>query len=363
MGGVTGDAMLKLPLLLVGGHLGTVSRIVLVCDLRRRWRWRAFVIVARLLAARRRAISPNDIHREAEEFEEDEERASISLGWLVHLLLSAEGAALDLHPAAPAATTKSTSARRGPNAAAARAEPRMRRAEPEPEDEVDEYEEEEEEERRPPRARRASSAAAEAAQVQRRLRAAAAQHPGRSQGQRQVEPEHRGNRGARRGARKRAGRFRRQGRDHQRAPRPGGDALRTRARARHQVLARDRSCRRHRALDERGVRPRRRGAGPQRHRHRTAERISREGLFPRIAVLERIQQHAGQAAALSRQDHRRRTGGGRSRAHAASSDRRHHRLRQVGRDQHHAAVAALQAAAGSMPADHDRSEDARTFRL
>ena len=52
----------------------------------------------------------------------------------------------------------------------------------------------------------------------------------------------------------------------------------------------------------------------------------------------------GQAAALPRQDHRRRAGDRRSRAHAASADRRHHRLRQVGRHQHHDPVAALPAA-------------------
>ena len=42
-----------------------------------------------------------------------------------------------------------------------------------------------------------------------------------------------------------------------------------------------------------------------------------------------------QAAALPRQDHRRRAGHHRSRTHAAHADRRHHRLRQIGRHQHH----------------------------
>ena len=45
-------------------------------------------------------------------------------------------------------------------------------------------------------------------------------------------------------------------------------------------------------------------------------------------------------------------------AHAAPADRRHHRLGQVGRDQHHDPVAALQAVARRVPADHDRPEDA-----
>ena len=53
--------------------------------------------------------------------------------------------------------------------------------------------------------------------------------------------------------------FRRARRDHQRAARPGGHALRARAGARHQVVARDRACRRHRALHERALGARRRG--------------------------------------------------------------------------------------------------------
>ena len=84
-------------------------------------------------------------------------------------------------------------------------------------------------------------------------------------------------------ARRRARRFRRARRDHQCAAGPGGHALRARARARHQILARDRPRRRHRALDERAVRARRRGVGPQRHRHRAAEPDAREGLSARAA--------------------------------------------------------------------------------
>ena len=167
----------------------------------------------------------------------------------------------------------------------------------------------------------------------------------------------------RRGARKRARRFRRARRDHQCASRPGGDALRTGARARHQVLARDRARRRHRPLDERGVGARRGGVGPQRHRHRAAQSHAREGLLARIAGGQGLQRKRRQAAALPRQDHRRRVGDRRSGAHAASLDRRHHRLRQIGRHQHHDPVAGLSAAPRPMPADHGRSQDARTFRL
>ena len=73
--------------------------------------------------------------------------------------------------------------------------------------------------------------------------------------------------------------------------------------------------------------------------------------------------HEAEAAALPRQDHRRRAGDRRSRAHAAPARRRHHRLGQVGRHQHHDPVAALPADAGGMPADHGRSEDARAVGL
>ena len=60
-------------------------------------------------------------------------------------------------------------------------------------------------------------------------------------------------------------------------------------------------------------------------------------------------------AAGAGQGHRRRPGDRRPRAHAASADRRHHRLGQVGGGQHHDPVAALPAAAGSVPLHHDRS--------
>jgi len=133
--------MLKLPLLLVGGHLGAVSRIVLLAIFGA-LAIAAFVMVAGFLL-RPKVELAEQIHREAEEFEEDEERTSISLGWIVHTLLSLKarlsifirkrlgGDDIDPRPARNAAP-------------AARAEPRMRRAEPEPEDDH-EYEEEEEE--------------------------------------------------------------------------------------------------------------------------------------------------------------------------------------------------------------------------
>ena len=146
-------------------------------------------------------------------------------------------------------------------------------------------------------------------------------------------------------ARRRARGFRRQGRDHQRAPRPGGHALRARAGARHQVLARHRPRRRHRPLDVRRLRPRRRGAGAQRHRHRTAEPAARDRLSARTARLRGLREVEPQARHRARQDDRRRAGDRRSRPHAASARRRHHRLGQVGGDQHHDPVAALSAEA------------------
>ena len=82
---------------------------------------------------------------------------------------------------------------------------------------------------------------------------------------------------------KRARRFRRARRNRQGASRPCRDAVRTRTRTRHQIVARHRARRRHRPLDERAVGPRCRRPRPQRHRHRTAERASRKGLFARIA--------------------------------------------------------------------------------
>ncbi len=128
-----------------------------------------------------------------------------------------------------------------------RAEPRMRRPEPE-EDDV-------EERRRRIRLRgrggRRGGAGARAAQIARagaaaqsqegRLRSSRSESSCRAESQRPHQPEHRRDRGARRGAGKRSRRFRREGRNHQCAPGSGGDAVRTRAGAGHQVVARHRS--------------------------------------------------------------------------------------------------------------------------
>ena len=104
--------------------------------------------------------------------------------------------------------------------------------------------------------------------------------------------------------------------------------------------------------------------GPQRHRHRAAQRQARDGLScARLLASEDFEKIEPQPGARAGQEHRRRAGLRRPRPHAASADRRHHRLGQVGGHQHHDPVAALPAAAGALQADHDRSQDAGTVRL
>ena len=127
MGGVTGDAIVKLPLLLFGGS-GT-SRFVL-----------ASIIGIATIAAiavvlgfgfRKRGDLAGDIHREAEEFDEDEERGSVSLGWLVHLMLSAK-ARLSLFIRRRLSGDEEIAVRPArPAAGTTRVEPRMQRPEPE----------------------------------------------------------------------------------------------------------------------------------------------------------------------------------------------------------------------------------------
>ena len=152
--------------------------------------------------------------------------------------------------------------------------------------------------------------------------------------------------------------FRRQGRDHPCPPWTCRHALRIRARARYEIGARRRAFGRHRALHERHFGACRGHSGAQRHRHRTTERHARDGLPPRAIGNRGFQGFAPQAAALPRQDHRRRAGDRGSRPHAASARCRHHRIGQVGRHQHHDPVAALSLHPAAMPADHGRSEDA-----
>ena len=365
MGGVTGDAMLKLPLLLFGGHPpAAISSRDRAVGILARSHSVAVVMVAGFW------LRPNgdlaeDIHREAEEFDEDEERASISLGWLVHAAAEPEGAHRRSSSAA-LGDDESTSAR----AAARPRTPRVRTAcacARTQNRRTTNYEDEEEEEE----AARAAQGARrrlqpDAAHVGRRFRAAAALSILRRARKRATSPapsteeieenaeslesvlEDFGVKGeiinARPGPVVTL---------YELEPAPGIKSSRVIGLA--DDIARSMS-----AVSARvAVVP-----GPQRHRHRIAERSSARRSISASCCLERRYNNTPAKLPLCLG---KTIGGepvrGRSRAHAASADRRHHRLRQVGRDQHHAAVAALQAAAGSMPADHDRSEDARTFRL
>ena len=69
------------------------------------------------------------------------------------------------------------------------------------------------------------------------------------------------------------------------------------------------------------------------------------------------------ARAGARQGHRRQPGGGRPAEDAAPAGGGHHRLGQVGGDQRHDPVAALQVGAAPHPPDPDRPEDARALGL
>ena len=149
MGGVTGDAILKAPLVLLGGSLSGTSRLVLASIMGAG----ALATIAIVLGfgLRKSSDLAEDIHREAEAFEEDEERGSISLGWLTHLLLSAR-ARISLFIRRRLSGDEELAARplTRPTAAPARAEPRMDDDATEEEDydsfEDDEEEDEEEEE-------------------------------------------------------------------------------------------------------------------------------------------------------------------------------------------------------------------------
>ena len=94
-------------------------------------------------------------------------------------------------------------------------------------------------------------------------------------------------------------------------------------------------CRRHRPLDERAVGrvavvPGRNAIGIE------LPNAKRETVYLReLLAADEYDDTHGQAAALPRQDHRRRAVDRRPRAHAAPADRRHHRLGQVGGHQHH----------------------------
>jgi S-DNA-T family DNA segregation ATPase FtsK/SpoIIIE len=86
LGGVIGDAVLKLPAWVLGKPLAGWSLVGAAAVT-------GFAVLALMAAAmglgwRSRLPLAEVIHREAEEFEQDDERTSISIGWLVHSFLS-----------------------------------------------------------------------------------------------------------------------------------------------------------------------------------------------------------------------------------------------------------------------------------
>ncbi|MDT3685213.1 MAG: DNA translocase FtsK 4TM domain-containing protein [Pseudorhodoplanes sp.] len=155
LGGVTGDAMLRLPLAFLGPLTG-VTRFLLaaICG--------CLALAAFIGAVGFGWRSPetlaDDIHREAEEFEEEDERTAISLGWIVHALLSLKARIGRM------LARRERPAKMSRDSLRSRAEPRLtgRRAAAE-EDEYEEdveadYEEDEEDEEEEPRPRRAKAA-------------------------------------------------------------------------------------------------------------------------------------------------------------------------------------------------------------
>ena len=144
-------------------------------------------------------------------------------------------------------------------------------------------------------------------------------------------------------ARGRPRRFRRQGRDRQRASGASRRPLRARAGAGDQVVASDRARRRHRPVDVGRLGPRGRSPGPQRHRRRTAEPAPGDGLPARASRQRGLRELEASARHRARQDDRRRAGDRRPRPNASPPGRRHDRLWQVGGDQHHDPLARLTA--------------------
>ncbi|MBV6488818.1 MAG: DNA translocase FtsK [Pseudorhodoplanes sp.] len=152
LGGVLGDALLSIPAALLGplsgwNRIGIAGASGIA----------ALVMIASALGFgfHREAVA-DTIHREAEAFEAEEERTSISLGWLVHSLLSLKTRLRLMFRRKPQAADLRE--RRAPGAAAhERIAPSPTRARADDEDIEDdsEYDEDEEEDEAPaPRARR-----------------------------------------------------------------------------------------------------------------------------------------------------------------------------------------------------------------
>ena len=331
LGGVIGDALLRVPVMVTGAPLTGIYRIAA-----------AIVLGCAALAAF--AGAAGMIWRGAPEDDEDsgpiedddgDTKGSIALGLLVHHLLSLRTRiARVFRRPAPASM-----AQPGAAPAGRRIEPRFGApAEPqidddEPELEIEEPAAQPSAERKPrPAAKPRRSTGGYALPSINLLTAPRANE--------RTTLERRDHPGKRHRARRRARRFRRARRDHQCAARAGGDAVRARARARHQIVARHQPRRRHRALDERAVGARRRGVGPQRHRHRTAEPdAARKSICASCSPRATMPRPPARLPLCLGKTIGGEAGARRSRAHAASAHRRHHRLRQIGRHQHHDPVA------------------------
>ncbi len=275
LGGVVGDALVRAPAV-VFGPAGFIYRLVL-----------GIILFAAMLASflfasgwgsRPRDEELTPIEDDDTPFDEEDDHSSVSLGWVFHALMSTKARLAWLFATAyrslvaSAPQPRTLSFERQEPSLGGRTAPSLAPQD----DEESEDEEEEDEEAETPAARspaQEGSTTCRRAQI-RQVRTALGLGPDGAQGvgSPAAQQERAGSQFAR--ARRRAAGFRCPRRNRQSQSRTGRDAVRARARARHQVLARDRSCRRHRALDERAVGARRRGRRPQRHRHRIAERPS-----------------------------------------------------------------------------------------
>ena len=283
LGGVVGDALVRAPAV-VFGPPGLVYRLVLGVIL-------FAAMVATFLFASGMGSRPQEeeltpIEDDDAPFVEEDDRGSVSLGWVFHAVMSAKArlawlfslAYRSLVASAPQPRAASFE-RQEPNLGG-RAAPSLA---PQAEEDFDDEEEDEEEVPAARAPRKKAAPRAPPAQILRQVRTAVGVGADGAESLGPAAAEQGGARSQFARAGKRARRFRRPRRNRQGQSRPRRDAVRTRTRARHQIVARHRARRRHRALDERAVGARRRGPRPQRHRHRTAERASRKGLSARIA--------------------------------------------------------------------------------
>jgi DNA segregation ATPase FtsK/SpoIIIE, S-DNA-T family len=87
LGGAIGDALLRLPAVLNGGPIAGLTRLVMALMLAAGAFWA--VVVATGLGFHKRSAADEEEETESDDDEEEhEEAASISIGWLVHLLMS-----------------------------------------------------------------------------------------------------------------------------------------------------------------------------------------------------------------------------------------------------------------------------------